>query len=177
MTAARQPRSILGKVTRVILGVLVVAILPSTIALGIADRVRGRADLRASLQTLADITATNSTAALAFGDREAAGDVLRSLRAQPGILTAALYASDGSLFSEYARPGTGLRSPSRLPDATAPEETMMTSHPSARSFATWVAIRSMLSSSSQACRVSSAGSPGPSPRIVIPCGLLAFIKK
>jgi signal transduction histidine kinase len=50
---------------------------------------------------IANIIATNSTAALAFKDEEAAAEVLASFRAQPSITTACLYDRDGKLFVSY----------------------------------------------------------------------------
>jgi PAS domain S-box-containing protein len=107
-------RSISQKVRRVVGGIVVAAMTVSAVLTGIVDHVDSRSDLEASLETLADIAAANSTAALAFGDRQAAADVLRSLRAQHGILDVALYDTQGSLFGLYARPDAGLRVPARL---------------------------------------------------------------
>ena len=43
------------------------------------------------LETLADVLARNSTAALTFHDAGAARDVLQALRAEPGITAACIY--------------------------------------------------------------------------------------
>jgi two-component system sensor histidine kinase/response regulator len=55
------------------------------------------------LNTLANVMATNSTAALAFKDQKSAGEVLQALSAKPHILAAAIYAPDGRPFAVYHR--------------------------------------------------------------------------
>src|SRR5690606_690167 len=45
--------------------------------------------------------AANSTAALAFDDREAADEILSAVRAESDLTMAALYTSNGALFSTY----------------------------------------------------------------------------
>lgn len=54
------------------------------------------------LSVIGNIIATNSTAALAFKDQDAAREILASLRAQPRITAAALYTEDGNLFIRYS---------------------------------------------------------------------------
>jgi signal transduction histidine kinase len=54
-----------------------------------------------TLTTLAQVVATNSTAALAFDNRDDAGNVLSALVAEPHIVAAALYDQDGHLFATY----------------------------------------------------------------------------
>lgn len=53
------------------------------------------------LTTLAKVVAANSTAALAFDDREAADEILSAVRAESDLTMAALYTSNGALFSTY----------------------------------------------------------------------------
>jgi signal transduction histidine kinase len=55
-----------------------------------------------SLLTLAQATAVNSTAALAFANQDDAADVLSGLAADPHIVSAALYDKSGQLFATYA---------------------------------------------------------------------------
>jgi signal transduction histidine kinase len=64
-----------------------------------------------TLTTLAQVVATNSTAALAFDNRADAANVLSALVADPHIVAAALYDADGRLFARY---------PSDLADAQLP---------------------------------------------------------
>jgi signal transduction histidine kinase/CheY-like chemotaxis protein/HPt (histidine-containing phosphotransfer) domain-containing protein len=56
------------------------------------------------LGPLADVLGSQSTAALSFGDREVAGEILGSLRAAPDVIGAFLFDTRGNLFSEYQTP-------------------------------------------------------------------------
>lgn len=53
------------------------------------------------LSTLGDLTATNSTAALAFDNQSDAVEVLSALKANHHIVAAALYDRQGKLFAKY----------------------------------------------------------------------------
>jgi diguanylate cyclase (GGDEF)-like protein len=55
------------------------------------------------LATLADMTSQNSMAALDFGDKKDAGEVLQALQTEPAVITACLYNRHGELFSHYER--------------------------------------------------------------------------
>src|SRR5437868_14181979 len=55
------------------------------------------------LSTLADVIADNSTAALAFENRDDAREILTSLKAERHIVSAALYNKNGELFSHYPK--------------------------------------------------------------------------
>ncbi len=90
---------------------MVILLLSSATAMTIAataiiayDRHRVRQSMALDLATLADITGLNSTAAMAFGDDEAAGEILRALTAKPAVIAAALYDRKGALFASYRRP-------------------------------------------------------------------------
>ena len=90
---------------------MVILLVSSATAMTIAataiiayDRHRVRESMALDLATLADITGLNSTAAMAFGDDEAAGEILRALSAKPAVITAALYDRKGALFASYHRP-------------------------------------------------------------------------
>ena len=61
----------------------------------IYDHWTERQSLRKDIGILADIVGDNSTAALSFGDRNAAAEILSSLRARPGIVAACIYGTDG----------------------------------------------------------------------------------
>ena len=74
------------------------------------------------LTTLGDVIASNSTAPLTFGDREAATEILAALRAKPSVMTAVLYTRLGDPFASYSAGGARF-TPSplqelRLPDGT-----------------------------------------------------------
>ena len=53
------------------------------------------------LTSIGKMIAANSSAALAFEDRDAANEILRSLQAEPGITLACLYDDEGRLFAAY----------------------------------------------------------------------------
>jgi signal transduction histidine kinase/ActR/RegA family two-component response regulator len=53
------------------------------------------------LQTLSEAIASNSTAALAFANKEDATSVLAALKADPHIVAAALYDTKGRIFATY----------------------------------------------------------------------------
>jgi diguanylate cyclase (GGDEF)-like protein len=61
------------------------------------------AQLDSRLATLADVIGQNSTAALDFSDHKAAAEVLEALRREPSVVSACLFDTGGSLFSEYQR--------------------------------------------------------------------------
>jgi len=67
------------------------------------------------LFTLGKIISANSTAALAFDDRDAATEILAALKAEPHIVAAGLYGTTGKLFAQYP-----VNSPAAFP--AAPEQ-------------------------------------------------------
>ena len=70
-----------------------------------------RRELVRSLRTLAQITADNTTAALAFENESDAKEVLSALRIERNVVAACLYDKDGKLFARY---------PANEPAATFP---------------------------------------------------------
>ncbi|HXH38579.1 MAG TPA: histidine kinase dimerization/phospho-acceptor domain-containing protein, partial [Thermoanaerobaculia bacterium] len=60
-----------------------------------------RKRLVTDLSTIAQVVGSNSTAALTFGDRQAAGEVLHALRAKPSIIAAGIYTARGEPFARY----------------------------------------------------------------------------
>lgn len=70
-----------------------------------------------NLATLGRIVANNSTAALAFDNRDDAQQVLAALRAEPHVVAAGLYDSHGALFARYpVQAGKGALPPAPGPD-------------------------------------------------------------
>jgi PAS domain S-box-containing protein len=55
----------------------------------------------ADLSTTARLVASNSTAALTFGDRPAAREVLSALRSKPSVVAAGIYTQQGEPFARY----------------------------------------------------------------------------
>lgn len=60
-----------------------------------------RNDTVLRLSTLGKVIADNSTAALVFGDKDDANEILNALTAEQYIVAASLYDNDGNLFSQY----------------------------------------------------------------------------
>ena len=69
-----------------------------------------------NLTTLGRIIANNSTASLAFDNRDDAQQVLAALKAEPNIDSAALYDSHGVLFARYRAGGDANPPNTPLPD-------------------------------------------------------------
>jgi PAS domain S-box-containing protein len=98
--------------------IMSVTMLTSVIVLAVAiaafmayDLAVFRESMRRNLTTLAQVTAENSTAAVAFGNEKDATETLSALRLEPQIVTAALYDAGGNLFVVY---------PTNAPRATFP---------------------------------------------------------
>jgi len=62
-----------------------------------------RSNFQRDTETLSAIIANNSTAALAFDDRKAAGEILDSLKAKPSVLCACMVNSDRVTVARYGQ--------------------------------------------------------------------------
>jgi signal transduction histidine kinase/CheY-like chemotaxis protein len=102
---------------------IAVTVFTSALALVLAcvvfiayDRMTFRGDMTRNLSSLAQVLGKNCTAALAFGDPKAAGDVLASLSVEHHITGAAIYDDDGNRFADYRRSDlpAGAAPPARL---------------------------------------------------------------
>jgi signal transduction histidine kinase/DNA-binding response OmpR family regulator len=69
------------------------------------DLIAFKRSMQRDLETLAEILGSNSTAALTFGDRSVARELLSGLKAKQHILTAGIYSADGTSFTFYRRAG------------------------------------------------------------------------
>ena len=105
--------SIRQKITRLVLLTCGVAMLAACGIFATYDYATSRTSLARDLTTLAQITGSNSTAAIAFEDAQSAREILASLSVQPHIVEACIYKSDGSVFAQYSRDGSN-------PDFTPP---------------------------------------------------------
>jgi signal transduction histidine kinase len=81
------------------------ALLLASAALILSDRARFYREMQNDLATLGAIVASNSTAAVSFGDQKAAAETLAALIAKPPIVAAAMYTADGRLLAPYHRAG------------------------------------------------------------------------
>src|ERR1035441_2674304 len=97
--------SIKRKLQVTTLGGIAVALVLSCLAFASYDLIVCRNSLLRDLETLAEIVGSNSTAALSFGDQNAAGELLSALRAKPRIRKALIYSADGKPFARYVRAG------------------------------------------------------------------------
>jgi signal transduction histidine kinase/CheY-like chemotaxis protein len=109
--------SIGRKITVIILLTSFMKLLLVCLALAAYDVRSLRQTMSQDLATLADVIAGNSTAALTFHDTRAAQDVLSTLRAQPHITVACIYAEDGKPFATYSRDPKSTRSAPASPRA------------------------------------------------------------
>src|ERR1700689_650390 len=113
--------SIRRRLIRIVLTTCAVAISMACIIFAVYDVATFRRDLAADLATVAEMTGSNTTAALAFGDAKSARETLGSLSAKTHIVEACIYARDGSVFAKYTRrdANPNFIPPKPLPDTTA----------------------------------------------------------
>ncbi len=91
------------KLTLVILATSSAALLLACAGFILFELVTFRQTMVSNLTVLADVLATNSNAAVAFHDVEAAEETLGALNAEPQILSACLYTAGNGVFASYAR--------------------------------------------------------------------------
>lgn len=89
------------KLTTVIMLTSSVVLILTASAFIVYEYVTFRSSTLKNSQTLAQIAAANSTAALSFGDEKAASETLSKLEAEQTILRASLYDNEGKLFAFY----------------------------------------------------------------------------
>jgi PAS domain S-box-containing protein len=93
--------SIQQKLMRVMLLTSGTVLLLTCAAFFIYELITYRDIHRQQLYTLSEIVAANSTAALAFDDKESATEILNALAADKHIVEAGLYDKAGKLFAQY----------------------------------------------------------------------------
>ena len=94
--------SIRRKITELVLVTCAVAVLVACGVFAVYDILSSRAALARDLTTVAQITGSNSTAALSFDDAQSANEILSSLGSKPHIVEACIYKRDGSVFAKYS---------------------------------------------------------------------------
>jgi two-component system, sensor histidine kinase len=82
-----------------------VALIVACAAFAAYDYIAFRRLMVRDLITSADVIGGNCTAAISFGDRDAAKEALSSLRADPTVMVADIDAPDEENFTVYCRPG------------------------------------------------------------------------
>lgn len=103
VTAAYRNLPIKYKLQLIIMATVGVALVLACSAVVVSDQWAQRISLRNDAGVLAEIFGSNSTAALAFGDRSTAEELLSGLKAKRPIVRAFLYAADGHVFASYRR--------------------------------------------------------------------------
>jgi signal transduction histidine kinase/FixJ family two-component response regulator len=90
--------------------------LTTSLAFGAYDFLTYRRQTLHNLATLGAAIAANSTAALAFENPDDAKEVLAALRADPHVVTAALYTRAGTRFASYPAAEAGIQLVATLQD-------------------------------------------------------------
>ena len=113
--------SIRQKLTRIVLVASGVAVLVACTVFAVYDITTFRLTMASDLTTLAEIVGANSSAAITFGDQEAAREILGSLTARPHIAEACVLAPDGKIIARYSRPGADMHftPPQHLPQGVS----------------------------------------------------------
>ena len=108
----KRQHSIRGKLTGIIMITSAAAVLLACLGFTVTGLLNFRKRLIADISTIARVIASNSTAALAFNDRQAAREVLAALQAKPSMTAAAIYNHRGEPFAVY-EPNHGIGVPKR----------------------------------------------------------------
>jgi len=116
--------SLRQKLTGIIVLTCSVAILLACLVFAVYDAATFVRTLQDDLGTVAEITGSNSTAALTFGDANSAREILGALRAKPHIVGASIYARDGRILARYSRKGS---KGSSVPSEPGPDSTSIVS--------------------------------------------------
>ena len=93
-----------------------VVMLTTALAFCIYGYLTYRQQILRNLSTLGEVIAANSTAALAFENSDDAKEVLAALKAEPHVVTAALYTRAGDKFAAYPVGADGPKSVATLAD-------------------------------------------------------------
>lgn len=102
MTALRR-LPIRGKLIAIVVIAATAAVVLACAAFVAYEMVTFRGRLAQHLETQAEIMARQSAASLVFKDPESAAATLDALRADPRLVSAAIYGADGALFARYVR--------------------------------------------------------------------------
>jgi signal transduction histidine kinase/CheY-like chemotaxis protein len=112
--------SIKNKLTAISMVATTVALAVACTSFLVYDYAKFRDDQIKGLEAAADMIGTGSTAAISFGDRASATEVLAVLKVKPEILRAHVQGSGGRLLASYVRTGIAdEREPARPVDADA----------------------------------------------------------
>jgi len=109
--------SIKRKLILIIMITSILSVVVSCVSFIFYDQSIQRAEVIEELQSLANIIASNSTAAISFNDQDSANEILSALKARPSIMVASIYTSDGKIFAAYVRAGEHAESIPKSPEA------------------------------------------------------------
>src|SRR5579863_557123 len=98
--------SLRQKLTGIIVLTSTAGILLACTVFAIYDIVTFRRTMANDLETIAQITGSNSTAALTFRDAQSALEILGALRAKTHIVEACIYTAEGNILATYQRRGS-----------------------------------------------------------------------
>jgi len=99
--------SIQKKLTRLILLICGSVLFVACVSFFVYELITYRQIAKDELETLGQITASNSTGSLAFQDKEDAAELLEALKAQQHIVAAVLFDANGKVFSAYPAQWSG----------------------------------------------------------------------
>ncbi|MBP9714115.1 MAG: response regulator, partial [Sterolibacterium sp.] len=100
----QQGLSIRAKLGRVVMAAVCIAIVVTFVVSILSLVVKSQQNLEIEMNTLADVTALNSAAALLFLDQKAASNTLSALSAQHSILRAEVLDGSGQVFAAFEAP-------------------------------------------------------------------------
>jgi len=90
------------KLVSIMLATTVTALLLASVMQAATEGIAYRQDIVENLATIADVIGTNSVAAITFEDQQTANQVLRSLKAEPSIITGQIFDTNGKRLATYA---------------------------------------------------------------------------
>ena len=99
------------KLTLFIMLISTVSLLLASAAFIISDRLHTKQSVGDSLLIMADMIAANSTAAILFGDTDAAAQTLGFLASQNNIQAGVIYDINNELFASYLKEGISVQLP------------------------------------------------------------------
>lgn len=97
--------SIKQKLEAIILVTVAAALLLTLLLFTVVEINAAHDDAATRLRALATVLGANSSAAIAFRDRETAAEILATLSTQKDVIRAIILTRDGQIFSDYKSPG------------------------------------------------------------------------
>jgi len=108
LTPALRRLSLRPKLTLIAMATSGVALLIACASFIGLELLTSQGVIEQHLDTLAEVVARNSTAALSIDDADLAAETLAALEGEPHVVAAAIFTKDGRVFATYRRPGATL---------------------------------------------------------------------